>query len=98
MELSKTQLRFLKKEANQLKALYQLGKNDIGATHLDLFDKALLARELIKVSVMKSVLTPIKEVALAVSLQTGAVLIETKGRTFVLYRRNAKDPKIKLPL
>ncbi len=96
--LTKTQHRFLKAQANQLKALYQLGKNDLGPTHIELFDKALLARELIKVSVLRSVLTPVKEVAEQVALATDADLIETKGRTFVLFRRNLKEPKIKLPL
>lgn len=97
MELTKTQQRFLKAETNKLKALYQIGKNDLGTTHIELFNNALLARELIKISVLRSVVTPVSEVAEEVSRLTNAYLVETKGRTFVLYRHNAKAPKIKLP-
>ena len=97
MELTKTQMRFLKAEANQLKALYQIGKNDLGPTHIALFDNALTARELIKISVLRTVAAPVAEVAAEISRLTNAYLVETKGRTFVLYRHNPKAPKIKLP-
>lgn len=95
--LTKTQHRFLKAHANQLKALYQLGKNDIGPTHIALLDNALTARELIKVSLLKSVEEEPKALAMALAIKTNSDLIETKGRTFVLYRKNTKDPKIILP-
>lgn len=95
--LTKLQHRHLKAMANQLKALYQLGKNDLGPSHIELFNNALTARELIKVSVLTSVVTPVKEIAEEVARLTEADLIETKGRTFVLYKRNLKAPKIKLP-
>ncbi|MDY0214150.1 MAG: YhbY family RNA-binding protein [Bacilli bacterium] len=95
--LNKEQKLFLKSKANQLKALYQLGKNDIGETHIALLDKALTARELIKVSLLKSVEETTKEMAMIIATQTNSDIIETKGRTFVLYRRNTKDPKIALP-
>lgn len=95
--LTKTQHRFLKAAANQLKALYQLGKNDVGPTHISLIDNALTARELIKVSLLKTVEGTTQEVAMLIATKTNSDIIETKGRTFVLYRRNTKDPKIKLP-
>ncbi|MFA5660554.1 MAG: YhbY family RNA-binding protein [Bacilli bacterium] len=95
--LTKEQHRFLNAQANQLKALFQLGKNEIGPTHIDLLNNALGARELIKVTLLKSVDDDVKALAMDIAVKTNSDLIETKGRTFVLYRRNPKDPKIVLP-
>ena len=95
--LTKQQLRFLKAQANQLKALYQLGKNDIGPTHVKLLNDALAARELIKVSLQKSVEEDTKTLAMDLAIKTNSDLIESKGRTYVLFRRNTKDPKIVFP-
>lgn len=95
--LTKEQHRFLKAQANQLKALFQLGKNDIGPTHIELLNNALGARELIKVTLLKSVDDDLKTLAMDIAVKTNSDLVETKGRTFVLFRRNTKDPKIVFP-
>lgn len=95
--LTKKEHRFLKAAANQLKARYQIGKNDVGPSQISLIDNALTARELIKVSLLKTVEGTTQEVAMLIATKTNSDIIETKGRTFVLYRRNTKDPKIKLP-
>lgn len=95
--LTKKERLHLKSLANQLKALYQLGKNDIGPTHLALLDNALKAKELIKVSLLKSVEEDVKEVAMLIATKTNSDIIETKGRTFVLYRKNKENPKISFP-
>lgn len=95
--LTKKERLHLKSLANQLKALYQIGKNDIGPNNIALLDNALKARELIKVSVLKSVEEEVKVVAMKIAIQTNSDIIETKGRTFVLYRKNKQDPKITFP-
>ena len=82
--------------AMQESALYQIGKNEIGESMLDMLDKALTARELIKISVLKSQTVAIRELALDLSSALHADVVQIIGRVIVLYRKNEKEPKIKL--
>ena len=86
----------LKGIANTLETKYQLGKSGITETSVDMFDKALTAHELIKIDVMKNVTTEIMELALDLSSKLKAEVVNVIGRTILLYRRNPKNPKIKL--
>ena len=53
--LSKKQIKYLRGLANTLTAKYQIGKNEITDSTIELLDNALTAHELIKVSLNKSV-------------------------------------------
>ena len=86
----------LKSIANTLEVKYQLGKSGITDTSVDMFDKALTAHELIKIDVMKNVTTEIMELALDLSSKLKAEVVNVIGRTILLYRKNPKNPKIKL--
>ncbi len=86
----------LKSLANTLETKYQLGKSGITDTSVDMFDKALTAHELVKIDVMKNVTTEIMELALDLSSKLKAEVVNVIGRTILLYRRNPKNPKIKL--
>ena len=90
-------------EKKQLKALivkdktkYQIGKSEVTNALLDMLDKALTARELIKIDVMKSVVTPVMELTLDLSSKLHADVVQVVGRTIVLYRKNKDNPRIKL--
>lgn len=90
-------------QKKQLKALaqqqtinkYQIGKNAIGETQLDLLDKALIAHELIKVEVLKACELEPMEVALDLSGALNAEIVQLLGRIVVLYRKNKKKEIIK---
>lgn len=86
----------LKGIANTLETKYQLGKSGITETSVDMFDKALTAHELIKIDVMKNVTTEIMELALDLSSKLKAEVVNVIGRTILLYRKNPKNPKIRL--
>ena len=86
----------LKGIANTLETKYQLGKSGITDASVDMFDKALTAHELIKIDVMKNVTTEIMELALDLSSKLKAEVVNVIGRTILLYRKNLKNPKIKL--
>lgn len=77
-------------------ALYQIGKNEVGKTMLDMLDKALTARELIKISVLKTQEVSMRELALDLSSALHADVVQIIGRVIVIYRKNEKEPKIKL--
>jgi RNA-binding protein len=90
-------------QKRQLKALsstsnikYQVGKNEVTDTLLDMLEKALVAHELIKIDVMKSVASPVMQLALDLSSKLNAEIVQVVGRVIVLYRQNKTKPKITL--
>ncbi len=94
--LTANQKRQLKGLASTLDAKYQVGKNEISDTVVVMLDKALTARELIKIDVMKSVTSPIMELALDLSSKLNAEVVQVMGRVIVLYRYSKDNHKIKL--
>lgn len=94
--LTSNEKRQLKALASTLETKYQIGKNEISETVLAMLDKALTARELIKIDVMKSVDVPIMELALDLSSQLNAEVVQVVGRVIVLYRLSKTNHKIKL--
>ena len=94
--LNANEKRQLKAIASTLNTRYQIGKNEISDTVLDMLTKALVAKELIKIDVMKAVDTPIMELALDLSSKLNAEVVQVVGRVIVLYKRNKDNPKIKL--
>ena len=94
--LTPKQKRDLKGLASTLTTRYQIGKNDISASLLDMLDKALTAHELIKIDVMKGCSLPIMEVALDIANKLNAELVHVMGRVIILFRRNKDNPKIKI--
>ena len=94
--LTPKQKRELKALASTLKTRYQIGKNDISETVVDMLEKALVAHELIKIDVMKGCDLPVMEVAVDIANRLNAELVEVMGRVIVLFRRNKENPKIKI--
>ena len=94
--LTANQKRQLKGLASTLDTKYQVGKNEISDTVVAMLDKALTARELIKIDVMKAVTSPIMELALDLSSRLNAELVQVVGRVIVLYRHSKDNHKIKL--
>ena len=94
--LTPNQKRQLKGLASTLDTKYQVGKNEISDTVVAMLDKALTARELIKIDVMKAVEVPIMELALDLSSRLNAEIVQVVGRVIVLYRFSKDNHKIKL--
>ena len=92
-----------KEQKKQLKALivsdktkYQVGKSEITDSLITMLDKALEARELIRVEVLKSAVTPVMELTLDLSSRLHADVVSVVGRVIILFRKNKENPKIKL--
>ena len=94
--LTSNEKRQLKALASTLDTKYQIGKNEISDTVLAMLDKALTARELIKIDVMKAVAVPVMELALDLSSRLNADVVQVIGRVIVLYRYSKENHKIKL--
>lgn len=95
--LTAAQIRFLRGEAHHIEALYQIGKNKLGQTQLELLENGLKARELIKVKVLKSVELDINEFAEELVKTLGCEVIDIKDHIITLFKAKAKESRFKLP-
>jgi len=94
--LNPKQRAFLRKEANSLNPIFQIGKAGVTPDMVDAVSDALEKRELIKVGVLKNCEEEMSLVADKLSKRTHSEVVQIIGRKFVLYRA-AKEPKLELP-
>ena len=74
--------------------IIQVGKGGITENTITQVKDALAARELIKGRVLENSLMTAREAADALAEACAAETVQTIGSKFVLYKRNAKEPKI----
>ena len=94
--LNNNQKRQLKTLGAKLTNKYQVGKNGLTPTLLDMLEKAIVAHELIKIDVMKGYEGEMEPLAMDLSLRLKAEVVQIVGRVIVLFRRNKDKPQIKL--
>lgn len=83
----------LRKHANGLDTIYQVGKDGIEDNLIEGIDKALTARELIKCRVQDNCPLSAREACDELARLLNAEAVQTIGSRFVLYRRNKKIDK-----
>lgn len=81
----------LRKEAQQRRSLFQIGKDGIGDKLIDTLEDSLQAHELVKLNLLKSAPLTTKEAADTLAQETGSEVVHIIGHTFVLYRRSKKN-------
>ena len=86
----------LRRMANGMDTIFQVGKGGISEESIKTVDAALEARELIKLRVLETSPYTAREAADAIAEETGADVVSVVGTRFVLYRRSKKKPKIEL--
>lgn len=84
----------LRKIANSLDTILQVGKGGIGEQVIKQADDALEAREIIKGKVLENAPAFAREVAEELAATTNSDVVQVIGTKFVLYRKNKKNPKI----
>lgn len=87
---------YLRKLANQVPALYQIGKDGVTENVIKQLDEALEARELIKVHILDSALLETRETSDLLAKELGAEGVQSIGSKFVLYRKSVNNPKIEI--
>jgi RNA-binding protein len=95
--LTSKQRAYLRSLANELDTILMVGKSGIGSDIIRQADDALTAREIIKAKVLETAPVSSREAADQIAGQTDSEVVQVIGSKFVLYRRNAKEPKITLP-
>ncbi|MBQ1691891.1 MAG: ribosome assembly RNA-binding protein YhbY [Erysipelotrichaceae bacterium] len=94
--LNGKQKRYLRSLAVNENAIFQIGKDGLSDHLYTSVKEALKARELIKVSVLKTCDLDMNEIAVELCANTGAQLVQKIGKTLVLYKPS-REKKILLP-
>ena len=95
--LTSKQRAYLSGLANGLDPILHMGKGGLSDAMIRQADDALTARELLKGKALETAPISAIETAQAIAEAVGAEVVQVVGRTFVLYRRNEKEPQIQLP-
>ena len=88
--LTGKQKRYLRSEAHHLNAIFQVGKDGVSSNQVKGIVEALEAQELIKVKLLESCPDDVHTVALELSVQAKAEVVQIIGRTIVLYKSTDK--------
>lgn len=86
----------LRKLANSIDTIFQIGKDGVGENQINQISDALEARELVKIRVLETALMTPREASDIVCKATGAEGVQTIGTRFVIYRRSVNNPRIEL--
>jgi len=88
----------LRKLANDLDTIYQIGKGGMGEEILKGISDALEARELIKLRTLDNCEYSSKEAANLIADAVGADVVSVVGSRFVLYKQSSKEKNRKIVL
>ena len=97
MAITSKQRAYLRGLAMNEDTIIQIGKGGVTDNLVMSVVDALKARELVKGKVLESAMLTAREACEELCERGGAEPVQCIGTKFVLYRRNAKEPKIELP-
>ena len=86
----------LKSMANSLEPAFQVGKGGVNDAQAAQIDDYLRVHEIVKVKVLENSLLTAREAAEDIAGRISAEVVQCIGSKAILYKRNEKDPKIKL--
>lgn len=89
--LNNKQKKFLKKEAHDLKPLFQVGKQGISEELVAQLDDLIEKRELIKVNVLQNANDEVKDIAYELAEALDAELLQVLGRVMTFYRVSTQE-------
>ena len=80
--------------ANNIEAIFQIGKGGIGEQLIKQVGEALEARELIKLSVLETCEESSRTAADKIAIATDSDVVQVIGRKFILYKESKENKKI----
>ncbi len=96
--LTGKQRAYLRKLANGLSPVFQIGKGGVTEVMLSQLANALEAHELIKIHILETALLDTRETCSAVAEALGAQPVQSIGSRFVIYKRAEKEKNRKINL
>lgn len=98
ISLSSKQRAHLRSLAHSLSAVLQVGAEGVSDPVVEAVEQAFRNRELLKVKVLDGAPGDVDETADALRDRIdGVEVVQTIGKTMVLFRRHPEDPRIELP-
>ena len=97
MAITSKQRAYLRGLAMNEDTIIQIGKGGITDNLVMSVVDALKARELVKGKVLENAMLTARDACEELCERCGAEPVQCIGTKFVLYRRNAQEPKIELP-
>ena len=91
--LTSKQRAALRKAANGLDPVFQVGKGEIDETLIKSTADCLAARELIKMKVLETSVYSAREAAELLAAETGAEVVQVIGSKFVLVLKKKKESR-----
>lgn len=82
--------------ANDMETIFQVGKSGISENTIKQVVDALEARELIKLRILESCPTSVRETADEIAQKSGADVVQVIGTRFILYKESKNNKTIKL--
>lgn len=82
--------------ANDMETIFQVGKSGISENTIKQVVDALEARELIKLRILETCPTSVRETADEIALKSGADVVQVIGTKFILYKESKNNKTIKL--
>lgn len=95
--MTSKQRAYLRSLANNIDAIFQVGKGGVSDVLLEQLNNAIEARELIKITVLETAPASAKELAEEIANGTNSVVVQTVGNKITLFRQKKKNSKIELP-
>ena len=92
--ITSKQRAFLRSKANDLDAIFQVGKGGVNDNLIGQLNDVLEVRELIKIKVLESSMLTAREASDIICEATGAEPIQCIGTKLVIYKPSTKEPKI----
>lgn len=86
----------LKGIANTIEPAFQVGKGGVNDAQAAQIADYLRVHEIVKIKVLENSLLTAREAAEDIAERTGAEVVQCIGSKAILFKRNPKEPKIRL--
>lgn len=95
--MTSKQRSYLKSLANNVDAIFQVGKSSLTPELTTAISEAFHTRELLKISVLKNCIDDPKEIAEILAERTHSQVVQVIGKKIILYKESKDHKKIILP-
>ncbi|MCD8096388.1 MAG: YhbY family RNA-binding protein [Ruminococcus sp.] len=82
--------------ANSIDSTFQVGKSGVNTEQISQIDDYLRVHEIVKITVLESSLLTAREAAEEIAEEISAEVVKCIGSKAIIYKRNPKEPKIKI--
>ena len=97
MTLTGKQKKYLKQKSHSLKPLILLGKHGLTSNLLKQIKEVVLDHELLKIKILDTSPVNKKDAAVQICNECDSEIIQSIGKTLVIYRANSENPSYELP-